>query len=75
MQFYCCGHNGAVCGATVCTDGVDGGYGASELAGDGNGLLSGGAIGDISGYGSALVGSTTSILNLLFPVYLAPELV
>ena len=57
------GHEGAVCGADVCTYG---GCGASELAGGGNGLHVGGTIGGVGGDGSGLVSSNAGCMNLLF---------
>ena len=61
------GCDGAVCGAAVC---IGVGFGASELTSGGNGPLVGSG-GDDSG----LVASTAGCMNLLFFMYLAPELV
>ena len=56
----------------LCTTG---GCEASELAGGGNGLHTSGVTGSTGGMVSGLVGFTAGQMNLLFLVYLVPQLV
>ena len=50
-------------------------HGWDHVAGGGYGLLVGDATGGTGGVGFGLVGSPVGHINLLLPVYLAPELV